>query len=445
MTGERKFSGTITGLRIFDVRFPTSLEKHGSDAMNVDPDYSAAYVVIETDRKDGVSGHGLAFTIGRGTEVVVAAVHALEPLVVGSAIDEFASAPGAFWKKLTGDSQLRWLGPEKGVIHMATAAVVNALWDLWAKLASKPLWKLLADLSPAQIVELVDWRYLTDALTPREAQRALDALVPTRAARERSLRETGYPAYTTSVGWLGYSDERLRRLCREGLASGFERFKLKVGQDLADDLRRTSIAREELGPSSTVMLDANQRWDVGEAIEWVRALADCKPLWIEEPTSPDDVIGHAAIARALEPLGIGVATGEHCPNRVVFKQLLQARAIAFCQIDFCRLAGVNEVVAVQLLAAHFGIPVCPHAGGVGLCEYVQHSSVFDYITVSGSLDGRCIEYVDHLHEHFIDPCGVRQGRYVVPDAAGTSITMKRASLVAHWFPHGSVWKNLVRP
>jgi L-fuconate dehydratase len=437
--------GTITGLRVHDVRFPTSDELHGSDAMNPDPDYSAAYVIIETDRGDGVSGHGLAFTIGRGTEIVTRAVEALAPLVVGRTIQEFVDEPGAVWKRLTGDSQLRWLGPEKGVIHMATAAVVNALWDLRAKLEGKPLWKVLSDMSPAQIVEMVDWRYLTDALTPAEAQRRLDRWVPTRAEREAELRERGVPAYTTSIGWLGYSDELLRRLCREGIAAGFQRFKLKVGQSLEADRRRTAIAREELGPSRTLMLDANQRWDVGEAIEWVRALAPCQPLWIEEPTSPDDVLGHAAIARALEPLGIGVATGEHCQNRVVFKQLMRDSAIAFCQLDFCRLGGVNEVVAVQLLAERFGVPVCPHAGGVGLCEYVQHASIFDYIAVSGSLEGRCVEFVDHLHEHFVDPCVVRGGSYVVPMRPGASITMKAASLEAYAFPTGAVWRARARP
>lgn len=438
-------SGTVTGLRALDVRFPTSLELHGSDAMNPDPDYSAAYVVVETDRGDGIAGHGLAFTIGRGTEIVVKAAEALRPLVVGRSLSEFTDAPGEFWKMLTGDSQLRWLGPEKGVIHMATAAVVNAMWDLRAKIEGKPLWKVLVDLSPAQIVEMVDWRYLTDALTPQEATRALDRLAPSRAERERAIRESGYPAYTTSAGWLGYSDERLRRLCREGVAAGFDRFKLKVGQNLDDDRRRTALAREEIGASRTLMLDANQRWDVAQAVEWVRALAGCAPLWIEEPTSPDDVLGHAAIARALEPLGIGVATGEHCPNRVVFKQLMQARAIAFCQIDFCRLAGVNEVVAVLLLAAHFGVPVCPHAGGVGLCEYVQHASIFDFVAVSGALENRCIEFVDHLHEHFVDPCVIRGGRYIVPTSPGTNITMKPSSLDAHTYPTGAVWRSLGRP
>jgi L-fuconate dehydratase len=433
---------TITDLEVRDIRFPTSLEKDGSDAMNPDPDYSAAYVILRTDRADGITGHGLTFTIGRGTEVVVAAVQALRPLVVGQSVEAFTRAPGAFWKHLTGDSQLRWIGPEKGVIHLATAAVVNALWDLWAKLERKPLWKLLSDLSPAQIVELVDWRYLSDALTPGEALGMLERLAPTRAAREAEIRESGYPAYTTSAGWLGYSDEKIRRLCREGLAEGWTGFKVKVGADLEDDRRRCSIVREEIGDGRTLMIDANQCWDVPQAIAWVSSLASVRPLWIEEPTSPDDVLGHATIARALAPLGIGVATGEHCQNRVVFKQLLQAHAISFCQIDSCRLGGVNEVVAVLLLAAKFGIPVCPHAGGVGLCEYVQHESIFDFICVSGSKKGRVTEFVDHLHEHFVDPCVVRRGHYQAPTAAGTSITMKPASLEAYTFPSGSIWTTL---
>jgi L-fuconate dehydratase len=435
--------GTITDLRVLDVRFPTSRELDGSDAMHADPDYSAAYVIIGTDRGDGLEGHGLTFTIGRGTEVVVAAVGALRPLVVGQPLAAFTEAPGAFFRHLTqSDTQLRWLGPEKGVMQLATAAVVNALWDLAAKVAGKPLWKLLADLSPAQIVELVDWTYLSDALTPDDARRALDRLVPTRAAREAELREAGYPAYTTSVGWLGYPDDKIRRLCREALADGFTRFKIKVGASRADDVRRAALVRQEIGADRVLMIDANQRWDVGQAIEWVKALAPSRPHWIEEPTSPDDVLGHAAIARALEPLGIGVATGENIPNRVVFKQLLASRAIAVCQIDMCRMSGVNEVVAVLLLAARFGVPVCPHAGGVGLCEYVQHASIFDYIAVSGSLDGRSIEYVDHLHEHFVDPCVIRGGYYLVPTAAGTSITMKPASLADHTFPGGAVWKEI---
>jgi len=432
----------ITDLEVRDIRFPTSLDRDGSDAMNPDPDYSAAYVILRTDRPDGLTGHGLTFTIGRGTEVVVAAVEALRPLVVGQPVEAFTGAPGAFWKHLTGDSQLRWIGPEKGAIHLATAAVVNALWDLWAKIEGKPLWKLLSDMSPAQVVELVDWRYLGDALTPGEALGMLERLAPGKAAREAQIRASGYPAYTTSAGWLGYSDEKIRRLCREALAEGWTSFKVKVGADLEDDRRRCSIVRAEIGDSRSLMIDANQRWDVPQAIAWVRSLAPVRPLWIEEPTSPDDVLGHAAIAKALAPLGIGVATGEHCQNRVVFKQLLQAHAISFCQIDSCRLGGVNEVVAVLLLAARFGIPVCPHAGGVGLCEYVQHESIFDFISVSGSLKGRMTEYVDHLHEHFVDPCVVRGGHYQVPEAAGTSITMKPASLRAYSYPKGKVWKNL---
>jgi L-alanine-DL-glutamate epimerase and related enzymes of enolase superfamily len=436
--------GRITDLQVLDIRFPTSLALDGSDAMNPDPDYSAAYVILKTDRPDSAEGHGLTFTIGRGTEIVVAAVHALRPLVVGQPVSAFTSAPGAFWKHLTGDSQLRWIGPEKGAIHLATAAVVNALWDLWAKLERKPLWKLLSDLTPAQIVELVDWRYLTDALTPDEALASLERLAPTRAAREAEMLRDGYPAYTTSAGWLGYSDEKIQRLCREGIAAGFTHFKMKVGADLADDQRRAAIVRAAIGDQRTLMIDANQRWDVPQAISWTKALARFRPLWIEEPTSPDDVLGHAAIARALEPHGVGVATGEHCQNRVVFKQLLQARAISFCQIDSCRLGGVNEVVAVLLLANKF-TPVCPHAGGVGLCEYVQHESIFDYICVSGSLENRITEYVDHLHEHFVHPCVVKNGRYLAPAAPGTSITIKPDSLATHTFPTGQIWQKNSTP
>jgi L-fuconate dehydratase len=433
-------TGSITAVRTLDVRFPTSRELDGSDAMNPDPDYSAAYVIIATDRGDGVEGHGLTFTIGRGNEVVVAGINAIRPMLVGQPVAAFTEAPGGFYRRLTGDSQLRWLGPEKGVMQLATAAVVNALWDLWAKLAGKPLWKLLADMSPADIVELVDWRYITDALTPDDARRALERLAPTRAAREAELRATGYPAYTTSVGWLGYPDDKIRRLCREAIAAGFSRFKMKVGADRADDIRRAALVRQEIGPDRILMIDANQRWDVEQAIDWVTDLARYQPLWIEEPTSPDDVLGHAAIARALEPFGIGVATGEMVSNRVVWKQLFAARAVSFCQLDFCRMSGVNEMVATLLLAAHFGVPVCPHAGGVGLCEYVQHASIFDYIAVSGSLDGRCIEYVDHLHEHFVDPCLIHEGCYKVPTAAGASVTMNAASLAAHSFPGGTAWK-----
>lgn len=431
---------TFTRLVVQDVRFPTSRALDGSDAMNPDPDYSAAYVIVETDRADGRAGHGLAFTIGRGNEVVCAALQAYAPFVVGRTLEEFVAAPGAFWRSLAGESQLRWIGPEKGAVHLALAAIINALWDLRAKAAGLPLWRLLAGLSPAEIVACVDWRWMTDALTPAEAEAMLARLEPTRAERIARLEQEGYPAYTTSAGWLGYPDEKIRRLCRAGVSAGWRHFKIKVGRNLADDIRRCRIMREEIGPDRGLMVDANQTWDVPEAIAWMRELAEFRPLWIEEPTSPDDVLGHAAIARALEPLGIGVATGEHGMNRVLFKQLLQARAISFCQIDACRLGGVNEVIAVLLLAAKFGVPVCPHAGGVGLCEHVQHLSMFDYVAVSGSWDGRWVEFVDHLHEHFVDPCVVRDGRYRAPTRPGYSAEMHAASWGEHAWPGGAAWR-----
>jgi L-fuconate dehydratase len=430
---------TITDLDVLDIRFPTSRDLDGSDAMNPDPDYSAAYVILRTDDADGLTGHGLTFTIGRGTEVVVAAVRALAPLVVGRSTDDLFPAMGAFWRSLVGDSQLRWIGPEKGAIHLATAAVVNAVWDLRAKRAGKPLWELLMTMTPAEIVELVDFRYLTDALTPDEALAILDRLAPSRAARVDELLRGGYPAYTTSVGWLGYSDDKIRLLCQEALAEGWTRFKMKVGADVDDDLRRIRIVREEIGPEMMLAVDANQRWDVGQAIDWMARLAPYDPYWIEEPTSPDDILGHAAIARAVAP--ILVATGEHVHNRVMFKQLFQADAIGVCQIDACRLGGVNEVVAVLLLAAKFGVPVCPHAGGVGLCELVQHLAVFDYIAVSGELDGRMIEYVDHLHEHFVSPVIMRGGHYVLPSVPGYGAEMWPESLRRFSYPHGPEWSG----
>jgi L-fuconate dehydratase len=430
---------TIIGVDVIDVRFPTSRSLDGSDAMNRDPDYSAAYVVLRTDAGDGLEGHGLTFTTGRGTEVVVAGVHAIEPLVLGRSVEAIEADLGAFWRDLVGDSQLRWIGPEKGVIHLATAAVVNATWDLVAKRAGKPLWQLLAEMTPEQIVALVDFRYLTDALTPDQALAILEAALPGRAERRAELLRDGYPAYTTSVGWLGYDDAKIRRLCREALAEGWTRFKLKVGADVEDDIRRTRIVREEIGPDRMLAVDANQRWDVGVAIAWMARLAEFNPYWIEEPTSPDDILGHAAIARAIAP--IRVATGEHVHNRIMFKQLLQAEAISVCQVDSCRLGGVNEVVAVLLLAAKFGVPVCPHAGGVGLCEYVQHLSPFDYIAVSGRLDGRMIEYVDHLHEHFLDPVTVERGVYRLPSKPGYSIEMRPASLADYTFPTGRIWRQ----
>jgi L-fuconate dehydratase len=428
---------TITGVIARDVRFPTSRTLAGSDAMNPDPDYSAAYCTLTTD--GGLEGHGLTFTIGRGNELCVAAIRSLAPLVEGKTLESFTRDMGAFWRMVVGDSQLRWVGPEKGVIHLATAAIVNAVWDLWAKAEGKPLWKLLVDMTPEELVRCVPFTYITDAITPDEAIAILGRLAPTKAAREAEMRRDGYPAYTTSAGWLGYADDKLRRLCREAVAAGWTHVKLKVGASLEDDVRRARIVRKAIGPERKLMMDANQRWDVGEAITHMRRLAEFDPWWIEEPTSPDDVLGHAAIAKALAP--IGVATGEHCQNRVVFKQLLQAGAIGFCQVDACRLGGVNEVLAVLLMAAKFGVPVCPHAGGVGLCEYVQHVSLVDYVCVSGSLEGRVLEYVDHLHEHFVDPVRMRAGRYAAPERPGYSIEMRRESLDAYEFPGGSAWRR----
>jgi L-fuconate dehydratase len=426
----------ITGFDTVDVRFPTSRYLDGSDAMNPDPDYSAAYVILRTS-EPGLDGHGFCFTIGRGTDLCVQAIRALAPAVVGAKAEELFADMGRLWRQLVGDSQLRWLGPEKGVVHLATAAVINAVWDLYAKARGKPLWKLLADLEPEEIVALVDFRYLTDALTPEQALELLRARAATRREREARLLDGGYPAYATSPGWLGYDDDKLRRRCREAVEAGFTHIKLKVGGSLQDDLRRLRIAREAIGPELGLALDANQVWSVPEAIAWMGELARFRPWWIEEPTSPDDVLGHAAIARAIAP--IRVVTGEHVQNRVVFKQLLQAGAVAACQVDPCRLAGVNKVVAVLLLAARFGVPVCPHAGGVGLCELVVHLSAFDYIAVSGSLEERMIEYVDHLHEHFTEPVRVEGGRYLLPRAPGFAAMTPRA-LAGHRFPDGPVWR-----
>jgi L-fuconate dehydratase len=380
---------------------------------------------------------GVLVTCGRGTEVVVAMVRALAPLVLGRTLESITRDMGRFWHGFTQDSQLRWLGPEKGVGHLATAAVINAIWDLWARAENKPVWKLIVDLSPDEIVSLIDFHYITDVLAPEDALAILRRHEPGRGTREAEMRRDGFPAYTTSAGWLGYDDDKIRRLCREGISAGWRHFKIKVGGDLQDDIRRLTIVREEIGPDRWLMVDANQKWDVDEAIRWMKELARFDPWWIEEPTSPDDVLGHARIARAVAP--IGVATGEHCQNRVIFKQLLQAGAIKFCQVDSCRLGGVNEVLAVMLMAAKFDVAVCPHAGGVGLCEYVQHLSLVDYIAIGASLENRILEYVDHLHEHFFDPVVIRHGRYVVPTAPGYSIRMKPTSLDAHEFPGGNVW------
>jgi L-fuconate dehydratase len=420
---------SIDSIDTFDIRFPTSTSLDGSDAMNPDPDYSAAYLRLGTDSGD--AGHGFVFTIGRGNDVQLAAVRAVADQLRGLEVEPLLADMGGTWRRLVHDSQLRWLGPEKGVMHMAIGAVVNALWDLKAKRADKPLWLLLSELSPREIVDLVDFRYLTDALTPEQALEILEAAAPGREERRRELEEHGYPAYTTTPGWLGYDDEKLVRLAREAVEDGFEQIKLKVGSDLDEDVRRLRLAREAVGPDIKIAVDANQRWDVDEAIAWIAKLAEFDLAWMEEPTSPDDILGHARIAAAVAP--VPVATGEHMANRVIAKQLLQSGGVQVLQIDATRVAGVNENIANLLLAARFGVRVCPHAGGVGLCEAVQHLSMFDFVAVSGSVENRYLEYVDHLHEHFVVPTDVRKGRYWPPSAPGNGMEMLAASVEQHLF------------
>ena len=427
----------ITGVRVIDLRFPTSRHQIGSDAVNKDPDYSAAYCILETDT--ALEGHGLTFTLGRGTELCVSALEYLARFVTGRTLESITSDLGGFYRQITGDTQFRWLGPDKGVIHLASAALLNAMWDLYAKSEGKPVWKLLADMSPEQIVAAIDFHYIADALSPAEALEILRRGKHGQSERLAMLERDGYPAYTTSVGWFGFSDDKIRQLCREGMADGWTGFKLKVGGEPEDDLRRGRIVREEIGPHNKLMVDSNQKWGVEEAIQRTRQLGELQPWWMEEPTSPDDILGHARIRREG---GVRIATGEHCHNSVMFKQLFQARAIDVCQIDSCRVAGVNENLAILLMAAKFGVPVCPHAGGVGLCEYVQHLSVFDYLSVSRTMTDRMIEYVDHLHEHFVHPVHIRRGHYLVPQDAGYSAEILPASLERFRFPDGDVWQEL---
>lgn len=426
----------ITNLTVRDIRFPTSAGLHGSDAIHADPDYSCPYVTLATDA-ESLEGHGITFTLGRGNELCVAAIEALKHLVVGRTLESITGDLRGFWFGLANESQLRWLGPEKGVIHLAVAGIVNAVWDLYAKTEQKPLWKLLTDMPPEAIVDCIEFRHITDALTPEEALDILAANADTRADREAELRQIGLPAYTSSAGWIGYSDDEVRTRCRNYLDAGWSWFKMKVGRDVDDDVRRAGIIRDVIGNNGRLMVDANQVWSVDEAIEYMRYLAPFAPLWIEEPTSPDDILGHAAIAKAIAP--IGVATGEVVQNRIMFKQFMQAGAMNFCQIDSCRLGGVNEVLAVLLLAAKFGIPVCPHAGGVGLCNYVQHLAAFNYIAVAPSLENVVLEYSDHLHEHFNDQVVIKNSRYQLPTLPGYSITMKPESLDVNEFPNGDVW------
>lgn len=427
---------TITGFAVSDVRFPTSEFLDGSDAMNPDPDYSAAYVALSTDDPD-LTGFGMTFTIGRGNELCCAAIESLAAMVVGLDLDDLEGDLGAIATRLTHDSQLRWLGPEKGVVHLATAAVVNAQWDLLARRAGLPLWAYLAALSPAQIVSAVDFRHLSDAITPTEALSLLERQAPTRSARAAALAADGYPAYITSAGWLGYDDDKIKTQCAAAVADGWQALKMKVGQDIADDVRRATLVRHAIGPDRLLMVDANQVWDVPDAIEHIKALAEVNPYWVEEPTSPDDVLGHGRIRDAVQP--IRIVTGEHAHSRVMFKQFLQHGAIDACQIDGCRLGGVNEVIAVLVLAAHFDVPVCPHAGGIGLCEHVQHFSMFDFIAISGSLDERMLEYADHLHEHMVNPLDVHDGRYWPPTTPGFSVELRAESLAQYSYPSGRHW------
>ncbi|XP_057329241.1 mitochondrial enolase superfamily member 1-like [Microplitis mediator] len=423
-----------------DIRFPTSLQADGSDAMHTDPDYSCAYVTIRL--KNGLEGYGLTFTLGRGTQIVVKACEDILKMVINRNVYDIFNNFGKFWRDITSESQLRWLGPEKGVIQLATAAVINSLWDLWARIRNVPLWKLLSDLTPEQLVSTIDFRYITDLITPEEAIDILKERQAGKEEREKHLLTHGLPAYTTQVGWLKYSDEKVRQLCRKYLKDGYRSFKVKVGRDLQDDIRRCGLVREEIGSDNKLMVDANQIWGVDEAIEWMKHLEKFKIYWIEEPTSPDDILGHRKIAEAVRPMGIGVATGEACANRVMFKQLLQLKAIDYCQIDSARIGGVNEVLAVYFMAYKLKVPVCPHAGGVGLCEMVQHLQMWDYLSLSGITDNQIIEYVDQQHEHFVNPTVVKNGHYMPPNLPGYSTKLKDQAILDYEFPQGKEWQRM---
>ncbi|XP_012269266.2 mitochondrial enolase superfamily member 1-like [Athalia rosae] len=431
---------TITDIDVKDLRFPTSLHADGSDAMHTDPNYSCAYVTITTDK--GFEGYGLTFTLGRGTEVVTRACESMFRLVKGrNALNIFANF-ASFWRELTSDSQMRWIGPEKGVTHLATAAIVNALWDLWARIEGKPVWKLLTDLTPEQLVSTIDFRYISDVITKEEAISLLKRKAEGKEKREKLLLKNGYSAYTTQVGWLGYSDTKVSDLCQKYLDLGFTSFKAKVGVNIEEDIKRCRLIRKVIGYENKLMVDANQIWEVEEAIDWVKRLAEFKLTWIEEPTSPDDVLGHATIARALEPYGIGVATGEMCANRVMFKQLLQAKAIKYCQIDSARIGGINEILSVYFMALKFGVPVCPHAGGIGLCEMVQHLQMWDFISLSGTSEDRVIEYIDQQHEHFENPTNVKNAHYMPPLVPGYSTKLKNQTILDFEYPNGAEWQRM---
>ena len=427
----------IIGVETFDVRFPTSKSLDGSDAMNQDPDYSGAYLRINTDA--GVHGDSLVFTIGRGNEVQLKAIEILSEKVVGLNTADALDNIGEIARQLSGDSQLRWLGPDYGVFHMGAGGVLNALWDLFAKERKVPLWKLLSDLTPQQIVNAIDFRYITDALTKQEALDILNRQIDYKADNEAKLRAQGVPAYTTSPGWLGYSDEKMLKLTQEAMDQGFKLLKYKCGKSLEDDQRRLRKVRELVGPDYAIAIDANQVWDVNEAITWINQLKEFKLHWVEEPTSPTDVVGHAKIAAGIAPTR--VATGEMAGSRIIFKQLLQSKGFSVMQIDATRVAGVNENLANILMAAKFGVPVCPHAGGVGLCEMVQHLAMFDAVAVTGHHPGRIVEFVDHLHEHFVVPTDIQNGNYMAPLSPGAGAEIHQSSIDEFKFPSGSYWKN----
>lgn len=429
---------TIVSAKTFDVRFPTGAHGHGSDAMNKDPDYSAAYLILTTDNPE-ISGHSLVFTIGRGNDLQCASLEALAHMVIGESVEGLVDRIGEIGRELVRDSQIRWLGPEKGVPHMAAGGVINALWDIVCKVEGKPLWQVLSHLSPKQLVELIDFRHISDALSPEEALALFQEAEPLRTEREAQLLAEGLPAYTTTPGWLGYTDDTMVRLAQEAVADGFRFIKLKVGGSIENDRHRLQLMRETVGNDITLAIDANQVWDVPDAIAWIKGLNDDKIHWVEEPTSPDDILGHKAIQDGIAP--IRVATGEHVHNRIMVKQLLQIGAISFLQIDATRVAGVNENIALIAMAAKFGVPVCPHAGGVGLCEMVQHLAMFDAVAVTGHHPGRVVEFVDHLHEHFVNPTVVEKGRYIAPLGVGAGAEMKPHSISEYLYPTGEAWQK----
>jgi len=426
----------IIDIETFDIRFPTSEDLDGSDAVNNAPDYSAAYIILKTNVA-GLEGHGHTFTIGRGNEICVKAIESLGDMVKGKDLNQITSNWLEFYYSIVNDSQLRWIGPEKGVIHLAAAALFNSLWDLYAKSRKKPLWKLICEMPPKDLIELVDFSYIEDAITKEEALGILIKNFDTRNKRINVINEKGYPAYTTSAGWLGYSASKLESLCKKVKKENWKYVKFKVGANLEDDISRLSMARKILGDDIIIMIDANQVWGVDQAIDWINQLKRFNPWFIEEPTSPDDILGHARIRRAIQP--IKVATGEHCHNRIMFKQYFQSKAIDICQLDSCRLASINEILAVQLLAAKFGVPICPHAGGVALCEYVQHLAIIDFVCISANLEGRVVEYIDHLHEYFKYPCAIKDGAYVLPNSHGYSATIKKEAIEIYKYPNGSFW------